>query len=503
MEFHTSTTYNLFEFFKIKTKTIKKTTRKQTANGYPVKTPAILFFILSLFISHPPVSQAAISQDQREATYRQLEIFANVLSILQENYIDNIDADNTIAGAISGMLLSLDPHSSYLTAEDFDELQNETRGTFSGVGIEVTIRDGILTIISPIEGTPAAKAGLHAKDLIIKINGNPTKNMPSMEASKLLRGPKGSKVTISIYRDGWQELKDFTLVRDIISLHSVNGLFLEPGFVYVRITNFQGQTTKDVKDLLTKLEQKKHIKGLILDLRNNPGGLLDQAISISDIFLEEGLVVYTKGRIQEQNMTFQAHANNGKNMYPLVVLVNEGSASASEIVAGAIQDHKRGVIVGTRTFGKGSVQTLLPMPGGAGLQLTTARYYTPNGRSIQATGIVPDVEVPYIPYRKQQKEERILPNFTREANLKDHLLNSNEQIKKSAEDSSNSGKDNTSKKEHKTVANRIQKDNQLRTALNILKSLNLYTEYRTSSAQKTSAQPEKQLQEQHQQEAEK
>ena len=463
-----------------------------------MKISAILLFILSLFINHTSVSQAAISQDQREATYRQLEIFANVLSILQENYIDEIDADNTIEGAIRGMLLSLDPHSSYLTAEDFDELQDETRGNFSGIGIEIIVRNGILTIISPIEGTPADKAGLQAKDLIVKINGDATKNMPSMEAVKLLRGPKGSEVTVSIYRDGWQELKEFTIVRDIISLHSVNGLFLEPGFAYVRITNFQGQTTKDVKELLTELEQKKHIKGLILDLRNNPGGLLDQAISISDIFLEEGLIVYTKGRIQGQNMTFQAHANNGKDLYPLVILVNEGSASASEIVAGAIQDHKRGVIVGTQTFGKGSVQTILPMPGGSGLRLTTARYYTPNGRSIQATGIVPDVEVPHIPYVEKQKKARILPDFIREADLKNHILNSDGQTKKTAENASDTDKDDKSKKERKTVANRLKKDNQLRTALNILKSLNLYTEYRTSSAPKTIAQPEEQLQEAHQ-----
>jgi carboxyl-terminal processing protease len=461
-----------------------------------VKISAILFFILSFFMSNTSVSHGAISQDQREATYRQLEIFANVLSILQENYIDEINADNTIEGAISGMLLSLDPHSSYLTAEDFDELQEETRGNFSGIGIEITVRDGILTIISPIEGTPADKAGLQAKDLIVKINGDATKNMPSMDAIKLLRGAKGSEVTISIYRDGWKELKEFTIIRDIISLNSVKGLFLEPGFAYVRITNFQGQTTKDVKKLLNELEQKKHIKGLILDLRNNPGGLLDQAISISDIFLEQGLIVYTKGRIQEQNMTFQAHSNNGKNLYPLVILVNEGSASASEIVAGAIQDHKRGVIVGSQTFGKGSVQTILPMPGGSGLRLTTARYYTPNGRSIQATGIVPDVEVPRIPYMRQEKKEHVLPDFVREADLKNHILNGNEQIKKETGNVSNTDGDNTSKQERKTVTNRLKKDNQLRSALNILKSLNLYTEYRTSPAQpEIITHPEEQLQE--------
>ena len=456
----------------------------------------ILIAVFSLFLfltGHINSSQAAISQDQREDTYRQLEIFANVLSILQENYIDDIDANETIDGAISGMLLSLDPHSSYLTAEDFSELQDETRGNFSGIGIEITIRDGILTIISPIEGTPADLAGLKAKDLIVKINGAATKDMPSMEAIKQLRGPKGSEVTISVYRDGWQELKEFTIVRDLISINSVTGLFLEPGFAYIRITNFQGHTTKDAKQLLIELEQKTHIKGLILDLRNNPGGLLDQAISISDIFLEEGLIVYTKGRIQEQNMTFQAHANNGKNQYPLVILVNEGSASASEIVAGAIQDHKRGVIVGTQTFGKGSVQTILPMPGGSGLRLTTARYYTPNGRSIQAKGIVPDVEVPQIAYEEKETEEPALPNFLRESDLKNHILNNNEKSKKEVIESSASTAKEPSTTEQKTVTDRLKRDNQLRSALNILKSLNLYTEYRINSDPMPLTKPVEQL----------
>ncbi|MCK5068883.1 MAG: peptidase S41, partial [Desulfocapsa sp.] len=267
----------------------------------------------------------------------------------------------------------------------------------------------------------------------------------------------------------------------------------EPGFAYIRITNFQGHTTKDAKQLLIELEQKTHIKGLILDLRNNPGGLLDQAISISDIFLEEGLIVYTKGRIQEQNMTFQAHANNGKNQYPLVILVNEGSASASEIVAGAIQDHKRGVIVGTQTFGKGSVQTILPMPGGSGLRLTTARYYTPNGRSIQAKGIVPDVEVPQIAYEEKETEEPALPNFLRESDLKNHILNNNEKSKKEVIESSASTAKEPSTTEQKTVTDRLKRDNQLRSALNILKSLNLYTEYRINSDPMPLTKPVEQL----------
>ena len=450
-----------------------------------MKSITAFLAILSTFVLlTPQYSLAEISQEQREATYRQLEVFANVLSILQENYLEEIDADTTIEGAISGMLLSLDPHSSYLTADDFDELQEETRGNFSGIGIELTVRDSILTIISPIAGTPADKAGLMAKDLIVKINGEATKNMPSMEAVKLLRGPKGSEVTISIYRDGWEGLKDFTIIRDIIPLHSVEGMILEPGFSYIRITNFQEQTTKDLKKMLAELAEESPIKGLVLDLRNNPGGLLDQAISVSDLFLEEGLVVYTKGRIAEQNMTFQAHANNGKNTYPLVILVNDGSASAAEIVAGAIQDHQRGVIVGTTTFGKGSVQTILPMPGGAGLRLTTARYFTPNGRSIQATGIVPDVEVPFIPFvEPEEKKGPQLPMaVVREADLKNHILGSGEQDRNTTDNTIE--KEKAKAKAYSSAQEKIKQDNQLRTALNILKSLNLYTNTRAKASQK-------------------
>lgn len=450
--------------------------------GHNVKASALfLLSFVSIFIITPGILQADIPQKQEESTYRQLEIFANVLSILEENYVEEIDTNKALKGAINGMLLSLDPHSSYLTAEDFDELQEETRGSFSGIGIEITVRDGLLTVISPIEGTPADAAGLQAKDLIVKINGEATRVMAPMEAIKKLRGKKGSEVEVSIYREGWQELKNFTIIRDIIPLQSIKGSFLEPGFAYIRITNFQGQTTKDLKKELADLQQKEMIKGLILDLRNNPGGLLDQAISVSDIFLEDGLVVYTKGRQPEQNMTFQAHANNGKNLYPLVVLVNEGSASASEIVAGAIQDHKRGVIVGTQTFGKGSVQTILPMPDGAGLRLTTARYYTPNGRSIQATGIIPDVEVPYVPYVEKSEENKALPDFVREADLKNHILNRGKS--NIEQNGKNTPTPSEPKSEEQRVINeRLQKDNQLRSGLNILKSLNLYTEFKTNTS---------------------
>jgi carboxyl-terminal processing protease len=390
-------------------------------------------------------------------------------------------------GAISGMLLSLDPHSSYLKPEDFKELQEETEGSFSGIGIEVTIEEGILTVVSPIAETPADRAGLKAKDLIIKIDGETTQNMNPMDALKKLRGPEGTKVILAVHREGWEELKEFTLTRDTIPLHSVKETFLEPGLAYIRITNFQSQTTKDLKDALQKLQKQHPINGLILDLRNNPGGLLDQAVSVTDIFLDEGLVVYTKGRVREQNMTFQAHSNGGKNLFPLVVLVNEGSASASEIVTGAIQDHKRGIIVGAKTFGKGSVQTILPLPEGAGLRMTTARYYTPNGRSIQATGITPDVVVPFI--TGEEKTKKSSPSvIIKEADLRNHIPNPNQleapdqtpapkqeqaPVFQNEPDTTEEPAGATDPSGNSEIG--LEKDNQLRSALNILKSLKIYS----------------------------
>lgn len=428
---------------------------------------------------------AEISQQERQSTYQQLETFANVLSILQENYVDDINAKKVMEGAISGMLLSLDPHSSYLKPEDFKELQEETEGSFSGIGIEVTTEEGALIVVSPIEGTPADRVGLKAKDKIIKIDGELTQSMNPMDAIKKLRGAQGTKINLAIHREGWKELKVFTLIRETIPLHSVKKAFLEPGLAYIRITNFQSQTTRDAKDALQKLQSQHPITGLILDLRNNPGGLLDQAVSVADIFLDGGLVVYTKGRVKEQNMTFQAHSNGGKNLFPLVVLVNEGSASASEIVTGAIQDHKRGTIVGTKTFGKGSVQTILPLPEGAGLRMTTARYYTPNGRSIQATGITPDVDVP----SDEKNKNGQAPISIKEADLKNHISNPTqpeepkqksspiskpkvttppiepEAAEKSAEPS------DTDDSSSRNSEIRLDKDNQLRAALDVLKGL--------------------------------
>lgn len=422
----------------------------------------ICSLLVFFFLSAPVFAE--VSDAEKAATYKQLEIFSNVLSILQENYVEEIDTTEVLNGAIRGLLFSLDPHSSYLPPDSFKDLQEETRGSFSGIGIEVTIKNDLLTVVSPIADTPADRAGLKANDTIIEIDGANTKNMGSDEAINRLRGPAGTEVTLSIHREGWDGLKIIKLKREIIPIQSVKVEFLSPGFVYSRITNFQSHTTSDFKAKLEALQKKHQIDGLILDLRNNPGGLLNQAISITDIFLNKGIIVYTKGRQEDQNNVYTAHDNGEKRMYPLVVLVNEGSASASEIVAGAIQAHKRGIIVGTRTFGKGSVQTIIPLPDGAGLRMTTAKYYTPDDRSIQALGITPDVEVPLAAcLPPEEPQGRRKP--PKEADLTNHLpglQGTGEKVDGSSE---------------RRLEKQLEADNQLRTAYNILKSLNLFTEF--------------------------
>jgi len=303
-------------------------------------------------------SHGFIASAKPHDTYKSLEVFSNVLSLIQKNYVEDVDATEVLQGAIRGMLTSLDPHSSYLKPDDFKELKLETKGSFTGIGIEITIRDSALTIVSPIEDTPGDRAGLKAGDKIVKIENELTKDMTLMEAVKKLRGPKGTTVNISVYRQGWTDLEEHAIVRDIIPLKSVKSKVLEPGYVYLRISNFQAKTSRDFKDALDELSKKGRISGLVLDLRNNPGGLLAQSVKISDIFINEGVIVSTQGRMKEQNTIYNARSGGSKYDFPMVVLVNEGSASASEIVAGALQDHKKALVVGTQTFGKGSVQPL-------------------------------------------------------------------------------------------------------------------------------------------------
>src|SRR6202166_3553302 len=328
-------------------------------------------------------------------TYQELDTFANVLAIVQKNYVEPVSTKRLIDGAITGMLASLDPHSAYLTPDLYRDLEVETRGSFGGLGIEITIKNGALTVVAPIEDTPAYRAGLKAGDQIIKIDDDFTKDMSLTEAVKRMRGPKGSKIKLTLHRTGVNELFTVTLARDVIKIQSVKAKMLDGGYGYIRVTTFQENTGEGVEKAIDGFEAKDHgkLKGIVFDLRDNPGGLLNQAVKVSDDFLDGGLIVYTQGREENQQQKYFSHKKKDYSDYPMVVLVNGGSASASEIVAGALQDQKRAVILGQQTFGKGSVQTILPLDDHSALRLTTARYYTPTGRSIQAVGITPDVDV--------------------------------------------------------------------------------------------------------------
>lgn len=434
----------------------------------PRSMVTILCFLFTFAI--PQLHATENSQKQREHTYRNLELFSNILSILQENYVEEIDTEQVIEGAINGLLLSLDPHSSYLTPKNFEELQDETHGSFTGIGIEITIKEGKLTVVSPIEDTPAYNAGILVNDVIMKIGETWTKDLSPMEAIKKLRGPKGSSVTIAIEREGSDQLQEYTLVRDTIPVNSVRAFFVDRGIIYTRITNFQSHTTQDYLDSLKEHKKEQDIQAIILDLRNNPGGLLNQAVSLADLFLDEGLIVYTKGRTEDQNMVFKARKSSTRFSVPLIVLVNEGSASASEIVAGAIQDQGRGLLLGTKTFGKGSVQTIVPLQDGAGLRMTTARYFTPSGRSIQAKGITPDIEVEF----ETVNEHSELPegtHYTREKDLSNHIENNGKDTPEKNNQSINDN-ENPPLLDEKVIA-RIKRDNQLRLALNIIKGVSL------------------------------
>jgi carboxyl-terminal processing protease len=336
--------------------------------------------------------------------YENLKVFTEVLSYIEANYVEEVEPEKLMHGAIRGMLRVLDPHSSFMPQDVYREMQVETEGRFGGLGIEITIRDDILTVVSPIEGTPAFRAGIQPGDQIVKVEGESTKDMSLIDAVKKLRGPEGTTVTISILRKGFSEPKDYTLSRAIIQIKSVRWKKLPDDIGYVKLRSFQKTTSEELAEALQDLEEQK-IQGLVLDLRNNPGGLLEQAIAVSDEFLEAGkLIVYTKGRLASQNMKGFSKNDAAHLGYPIAVLVNGGSASASEIVAGALQDLGRATVVGTQSFGKGSVQTIIPLSDGSGLRLTTAKYFTPKGREINGKGITPDVVVEE-PKAEQEDEE--------------------------------------------------------------------------------------------------
>lgn len=359
---------------------------------------------------------------ENEKTYQTLKLFTEVLEELENNYVDEVDGEALIHNAIKGMVENLDPHSSFMPPEAFDDLQDDTKGEFSGIGIVITMKDNILTVVSPIEGTPAYKAGIQAGDIIVKIDDLSTKGMALWEAVGKMRGPRDKQVLITIIREGASAPLTFALKRDLIPMTSVRSAVLKPGYGYLRVTNFRMNTVEDMEKQLKTLETGKDgLKGLIIDLRDNPGGLLDQAVKICDLFLDQGIIVSIKGRLEKNTQVFNAFPGQDKRDYPIVVLINGGSASASEIVAGALQDHSRALILGTPSFGKGSVQTVRPLKDGYGIKYTIARYYTPNGRSIQAKGIQPDIEEEFAILEEKEKKDAGFDGMMTEKDLKNSL----------------------------------------------------------------------------------
>lgn len=383
----------------------------------------ILVFLLGLSLGMVKSRNVGAVTD---GIYENLKVFTDVLSVIQKDYVDveKTDSEALVYGAIEGMLTTLDPHSSFMPPNIFKEAQQETRGKFEGLGIEIEIRDGILTVVAPIEGTPAWRAGIKPKDQILKINAEPTKKMSLFETVNKLRGPKGTEVTITIMREGFDRPKDFTVTRGVIPIMSVRSEFPDDGYGYIRIRQFSERTDRDFRGALKKWKKsnKGPLNGLVLDLRDNPGGLLDQAVKVADHFIESGAIVSIRGRHPSSKSSYMAHSGDTERDYPIVVLVSNGSASGSEIVAGALQDQGRAVVIGTQTFGKATVQTLYPLRDGSGLRLTTGRYFTPNGRDIQAEGIEPDVFLP--PFDIEEEEEGAVRKELRrlkEKDLEGHL----------------------------------------------------------------------------------
>ncbi len=423
------------------------------------KWPVIVIILFGILIISGPYSDSKVSARDKNI-YKEIKTFNEVLDMVQKNYVDPVDSSVLIQGAISGMIKSLDPHSAFMTADTYKELEVETKGRFGGIGIEITILKDVLTVVSPIEDTPADKAGVKPGDQIIKIDGKSTKDITIMEAVKKLRGPKDSKVTITIMRENMSKPKDFIMKRAIIQVQSVKSKTFDDHIGYIRIASFHERTSADLRKALIEVTEKtKPMKGLVLDLRNDPGGLLNQAIEVSDMFLKSGIIVSTRGRTKNMETKTMARDNGSKEVtVPVVVLVNEGTASAAEIVAGALQDNGRALIVGTHTFGKASVQTVIPLEDGSALKLTTARYYTPSGRSIQAEGIKPDIIVKFI--KPSEDLENHLEERLREKDLKGH-------IKPAKEDGTQL--DENKAEGIKETAD-LAKDNQLRTAVDILKS---------------------------------
>jgi carboxyl-terminal processing protease len=379
---------------------------------------------LTLLVSQPPaLLMGAAAKAAAVDTYRQLNLFGDVFERVRSDYVEKPDDSKLVESAINGMLQGLDPHSSYMDPKSFKDMQIQTRGEFGGLGIEVTMEDGLVKVVAPIDDTPAYKAGVMAGDIITHLDDEPVQGLTLNQAVEKMRGPVNTKIRLKIMRKGQDKPVEVSITRDVIRVRSVRSRVEGDDVAYIRITQFNEQTTEGLKKAITDITAQvgnDKLKGYVLDLRNNPGGLLDQAISVSDAFLEKGEIVSTRGRNAEETQRFAARAGDLTKSKPVIVLINGGSASASEIVAGALQDHKRATILGTRSFGKGSVQTIIPLGSGNGaLRLTTARYFTPSGKSIQAKGIVPDIEV----LQDVPEELKARTDTKGEASLRGHLKN--------------------------------------------------------------------------------
>ena len=411
--------------------------------------------LLACFLLLGLQGDSQVSAALERSIYKNLKTFNEVLDMVQKNYVEDVDSKKLLEGAINGMMKSLDPHSTYMTAEMYKDLEVETRGSFGGIGIEITIKKDVLTVVSPVEDTPAYNAGIKAGDHIIQIDGKSTKDITIMEAVKKLRGPKDSKVTVTIMREDMTKPKDFVITRSIIKIRSVKSKIYDDHIGYIRVSSFQERTADDLKKVLGDIKAKNGVlEGIILDFRNNPGGLLNQAVAVADVFLKSGVIVTTKGRTKNMETKSVAKDDGDEPMCPIIAMVNEGTASAAEIVSGALQDNGRALVLGTQTFGKGSVQTVIPLEDGSALKLTTAKYYTPSGRSIQAEGIKPDIIVKYI---RPSEDKEMTDDFIRERDLKGHIEPKKENDTK---------KDEGAKKEQ----DKLMQDNQLKSALDIIKS---------------------------------
>lgn len=427
-------------------------------------------FLVLLFVTlYMPMGSFAATEDSK---FDSLKRFSQVLDIVERYYVKDTPRKDLINGAIKGMLQGLDPHSTFMSPEEYKEMQETTTGEFFGVGIEISMENNQVIVVTPIEDTPAFRAGVQSGDIILSINGQPTQELSLQEVVTRIRGPKGSPVELNLLRTDSKTPQSISIVRDAIPLVSVKSKVLEDGYQWIRLTRFSDRTTQELTEALAEASKKAPLKGIVLDLRNNPGGLLDQAVSVSDAFLKSGNIVSIRGRQDASVREFKATDKKTDITVPMVVLVNAGSASASEIVAGALRDQKRALILGERTFGKGSVQNIIPLSDGSGLKITIALYYTPNGSSIQAEGIVPDLEIPFeAPRADDKKTPR---QMLREKDLNRHLEKGNaEAAKKTDAPATKAGKDASSAaaKNNMDVKEQLEKDNQLRMALQFVKSL--------------------------------